>query len=66
MYFCGNQTSYGDKFLVKEVGTLPDQKDRGLKLISVPRFRDTGSIVLLDMNSLESFEIRLIGDDPKI
>ena len=59
VYFCGNQPAYSERFLFKEKGQV-------LKLLSVPRFRESGTLVLLDMTSLESFQIRFKGDDPKV
>ena len=66
MYFTGNQPAFGQRFLLKTQKSEANPHGECLKLISVPRFRATGIIVLLDMTSLEAFTIRLIGDDPKV
>ena len=34
-----------------------------IKIVSVPRFRDTGSLVLLDLKTLETFELKLLGHE---
>lgn len=64
VYFCGNQDAYGERFLVKNLKSEGGGgNNQCLKIIAVPRFRETGSIVILDMQTLESFEIKLIGDE---
>ena len=64
MYFSGNQPAFGQRFLIKTQKSEAKPHEECLKLISIPRFRETGIIVLLDMTSLEAFTIRLVGDDP--
>ena len=66
MYFSGNQPAFGQRFLIKTQKSEAKPHGECLKLISIPRFRETGIIVLLDMTSLEAFTIRLTGDDPKV
>ena len=45
MYFAGNQPSFGTRVIQG-----PD--DQEVTLIAIPAFKDTGEIVLLDMETL--------------
>ena len=49
VYFVGNMEAYKEELL--------SSKGQYLKVISLPTFAKTHSIVLLDMNSLQSFEV---------
>jgi len=51
VYFAGNQDSYGE--------SLIQSGHHAVKLISIPAFHKTKSIVLLDVTSLESYEVTL-------
>ena len=51
VYFAGCQSSYGSK-LVQQPNTT-----QAVRLISVPSFAKTMSIVLLDVNTLDSYEL---------
>lgn len=55
VYFAGNQAEFGE-------GVVKDG-DKSIKLISVPSFSQTGTIVLLDLKTLQckpvSFEVSL-------
>ncbi len=49
VYFCGNQDSYGDKFIVKNLKSDGYEDNQCIKLVSIPSFRKTGSLVILDL-----------------
>ena len=49
VYFVGNMEAYKEELL--------SSKGQYLKVISLPTFATSHSIVLLDMNSLQSFEV---------
>ena len=51
VYFCGNQDIYKERVL--------QNGDKCLKMVSIPRFRETGSIVLMDAESLQTYEIKI-------
>jgi DNA polymerase delta subunit 2 len=64
VYFCGNQDTYGAKFLVKNLKSADGHdENQCIKLVSVPRFRESASIVVMDMASLKTFEVKLEGRD---
>ena len=48
VYFCGNMDSYGERLVSSEVATCK----QAVKIVSVPTFRKTRSIVLVDLTSL--------------
>jgi DNA polymerase delta subunit 2 len=56
IYFSGNQEAFGERLLI-------DQKSKqqiyrqGVKLISVPSFQRTRSIVLMDLGTLQCYEV---------
>jgi DNA polymerase delta subunit 2 len=51
IYFAGNQEIYGERLI--------QSGHHAVKLIAIPAFHKTKSIVLLDVTSLESYEITL-------
>jgi DNA polymerase delta subunit 2 len=53
VYFAGNQDSFG-----AELVTQTGNSRQGVQLISVPTFAKTLSIVLMDTQTLESFELK--------
>ena len=55
VYFAGNQDCYGERLVCSEVSGASRQ---AVKLVSVPGFRRTKSIVLLDVTSLQSYEVK--------
>lgn len=60
VYFAGNQPAYGEKVLATH---QTENTKSTIKIVTVPRFRETGSIVLLDLKTLETFEVQLLGHD---
>lgn len=55
VYFSGNMEAYGERLVESNVATCK----QAVKIISVPTFRKTRSIVLLDLTSLQSYEVKL-------
>ena len=51
VYFAGNQETYGERLI--------QSGHHAVKLIAIPAFHKTKSIVLLDVTSLESYEVTL-------
>ena len=58
VYFAGNQESYGERLVCSEVSGAGGASRQAVKLLSVPGFRRSKSIVLLDVTSLQSYEIK--------
>lgn len=54
VYFAGNQEAYGERLVTSTVTTCK----QAVKILSLPIFRKTKSIVLLDVTSLQSYEIK--------
>ena len=52
VYFVGNMEAYKEELI-----TNPADAKQSLKVISLPTFSKTHSIVLLDMQTLESYEV---------
>ncbi|KAH7299968.1 hypothetical protein KP509_24G038500 [Ceratopteris richardii] len=55
IYFCGNQKKYETKL-------LQDERGRTVRLISVPRFCDTGVAVLVNLKNLDCHSLSLSTD----
>ena len=55
--FSGNMDSYGDRLVKGENG-------QAVRLITIPKFNETNSAVLLNLNTLESSEISFKLDMP--
>lgn len=51
VYFCGNQPEYGSRLLHTDMQEVT-------RLISVPTFRSSKSIVLLDTQTLQAYEYK--------
>lgn len=56
VYFCGNQDCYAEKLIVAPGSTAAHS--RAVKMISVPAFRRSRSVALLDVNTLQSYEVK--------
>ncbi|OJD32413.1 dna polymerase delta subunit 2 [Diplodia corticola] len=52
VYFAGNQPSYGTRVIEGPAGQL-------VRLIAVPKFKDTGSVVVIDSETLEVKELKV-------
>jgi DNA polymerase delta subunit 2 len=54
VYFAGNQEEYGERLVTSGLTTCK----QAVKILSVPIFRKSKSIVLLDVTSLQSYEVK--------
>ena len=54
VYFAGNQELYAERLVTSGVVTCR----QAVKILSVPAFRRTRSIVLLDVSTLQSYEVK--------
>ena len=56
LYFAANQYTYGERVIKQE-------ENKKVKLLSIPIFRRTKSLVLVDTETLETYEYKLsLGD----
>ena len=55
VFFAGCQPSYGEATIFQHANS----RESAVKLLSVPTFAKTRSIVLLDLATLESYELKL-------
>ena len=55
VYFTGNMDQYEERLVYSTVNIASKQ---AVKLISVPTFRKSKSIVLLDLGTLQSYEVK--------
>lgn len=53
VYFAGNQEKYGEKLVESGIQTCR----QAVKMISIPSFRKTNTIVLLDVSTLQSYPV---------
>jgi len=51
VFFAGNCEKYGQKLMMGDAG-------KAIKVIAVPKFREKKSIVLLDLESMQSYEFK--------
>eukprot|EP00347_Sterkiella_histriomuscorum_P004668 403359564 len=60
VYFAGNQAAYQEDVLLADNNQKHSNSSfiQGVKLISVPTFSQTKSIVLLDLSTLQSYEVK--------
>ena len=54
VFFAGCQSSYGENLIFQH----KNSKESAVKLLSIPTFALTRSIVLLDLTTLESYELK--------
>ena len=54
VFFAGCQPSYGEKLIFQH----KNSQESAVKIVSVPTFALTRSIVLLDLTTLESYELK--------
>lgn len=56
IYFSGNQEEFGERLLMENKGKQQLYR-QGVKIISVPSFQRTKSIVLMDLATLQCYEV---------
>lgn len=54
VFFAGCQPEYGEETIFQH----KNSKESGMKLVSIPTFAKTRSIVLLDLETLSSYELK--------
>ncbi len=60
VYFTGNHSVYAERLIYSSA------TKQAVKLLAVPEFRHTRSIILLDLSTLESYEVKFeIGEGIK-
>ncbi|TNV79812.1 hypothetical protein FGO68_gene15306 [Halteria grandinella] len=64
VYFCGNQRQFGTKFVSAGFENQTN-KEKGIHIVSIPKFRESGSFVVVELGSLEIQEVKLIGRTTK-
>ena len=56
IYFAGNMAKYEERLVFPE--GLSSSYKQAVKIVSVPSFRQSSSIVLVDMSTLQSYEVK--------